>query len=253
MAYKAHHRAWLMVAAVFFVPVAFVESLFVAGVEGPVIAAEIDAEVRAEEKPPPSRVELVFRSAATNFLIGLLLHGLALGLSMLAVSLAFADRIAGRQEPPAWDELTRALVVRVPTLLIQLAPAGVLVGVGLALLVLPGIAAACLVAFVPAVVVFEKQGGVAAIRRSLALVTAAPGAVIAIVGTIASMRIVARIFADMLMPDSGHRVVVFFTHFLGDLFFLVAAPLAAMALTRLYIEIRQERDGLDPVSLARAP
>jgi hypothetical protein len=105
--------------------------------------------------------------------------------------------------------------------------------------------------FVPVVVLFERATGKAALLRSMALVRT--DAVRVIVVMLAAAVLSAAVFglADLAIPESSRRIMVFLRVFLGDLLMIVSLPVPALAAARLYIDLRG-REGVDPATLARA-
>jgi hypothetical protein len=132
-----------------------------------------------------------------------------------------------------------------------LLPAAALVAVGGALFLLPGLVAAVLLLFVPVVVLFERASGKAAFLRSMALVRT--DAVRVIVVTLAAAVLAAAFsgLADLAMPESSRRIMVFLRVFLADLLMIVSFPVPALAAARLYLDLRG-REGVDAAALARA-
>ena len=132
-----------------------------------------------------------------------------------------------------------------------LLPAAALVAAGSALFLLPGLVAAVLLLFVPVVVLFERAAGKAALARSMALVRA--DAVRVMVVTLAAAVLAAAFsgLADLAMPESSRRIMVFLRGFLADLLLIVTLPVPALAAARLYIDLRG-REGVDETALAQA-
>jgi hypothetical protein len=101
------------------------------------------------------------------------------------------------------------------------------------------------------VVLFERAAGKAALLRSMALVRM--DVVRVIVVALATAALSAAVFglADLAMPESSRRIMVFLRVFLGDLLLIVSLPVPALAAARLYLDLRG-REGVDAAALARA-
>lgn len=198
----------------------------------------------------PSRVAPVARWLAAVLVTALLVFGLAVPLTFAAMTVVLVDQRAGAGLPSFMDVgvlLWRRRLRFITTLL----PAAALVAVGSALLFLPGLVAAVLLLFVPVVVLFERAAGKAALLRSMALVRM--DVVRVIVVALATAALSAAVFglADLAMPESSRRIMVFLRVFLGDLLLIVSLPVPALAAARLYLDLRG-REGVDAAALARA-
>ena len=124
-------------------------------------------QVRAPEEKPGEGGWL--REKLALLIQGLLLFGLAFPVACGALALATADQQGGAALPSIGD-LWPILLARGELFLVSLIPAAVLVAVGNALFVLPGLVLSVLFVFVPHAVLFEKRGGRAALSRSIELV-----------------------------------------------------------------------------------
>ncbi len=124
-------------------------------------------------------------------------------------------------------------------LLTALVPAAILIGVGFAAWVIPGVIVALFFSFIAPVVVIEGIGGRAAIRRSIELVRRdwAPALMLLIVFWI--LRWLAEGVAHIFFPPSA----VFFGSLFGDLFTLVLMPIPILGSVLLYFDLRRTRDG----------
>jgi len=116
---------------------------------------------------------------------------------------------------------------------------------------LPGLLAAILFLFVPVVVLFERAAGKAALLRSIALVRADAVRVVVVALAVAVLSAVVFLLADLVLPDSSRRIIVFLRVFLGDLLMIVGLPVPALAVACLYLDVRS-REGVDAAALAQA-
>jgi len=180
----------------------------------------------------------------TLFLLGVLgaivaafLYGLIAPLTNAALTIAVADRLGGGRA--GWLEVWILLLGRLRELLSALIPAALLVAAGMILWVLPGMIVAFLFVFVPQVVLIERLTGKAALARSIALVRADWLRVALLVALFITIAWVARVIADLFIPDSAQ----FLTQLIGDVMTLILMPVPVLALVLLYLDIRRRRDG----------
>ncbi len=198
----------------------------------------------------PSGSAVAARWLAAVLLTGFLVFGLAVPLAYATLTVALVDQRAGAPLP-SFVDLGVLLWRRRLRFITALLPAAALVAVGGALFLLPGLVAAVLLLFVPVVVLFERASGKAAFLRSMALVRT--DAVRVIVVTLAAAVLAAAFsgLADLAMPESSRRIMVFLRVFLADLLMIVSFPVPALAAARLYLDLRG-REGVDAAALARA-
>lgn len=198
----------------------------------------------------PSQVAAAARLIAAVLLTALLVFGLAVPLAYTTLTVALVDRCAGSPLPSFMD--VGILLWRRRLLLITaLLPAAALVALASVLFVGPGLVAAVLFLFVPVVVLFERAAGKAALLRSIDLVRTDAVRVMLIALAATLLSVAAFLLADLVMPGSSRRIMVFLRIFLGDLLMLVTLPVPALAVARLYLDLRG-REGVDAVALARA-
>ena len=198
----------------------------------------------------PSPVAVVARWLAAVLATGFLVFGLAVPLAYAILTVALLDRRAGAPLPSfidVWALLWRRRLRFITALL----PAAALVALGSALFFLPGLVAAVLLLFVPAVVLFERVAGKAALVRSIALVRTEAVRVVVVALAVAVLSAAVFILADLVMPESGRRSMVFVRLFLGDLLMIVGLPVPALAVASLYLDLRS-REGVDAAALAQA-
>ena len=178
---------------------------------------------------------LRFRLA--SLIQGFLLFGLAVPLALAALALATIDQEAGVALPGLTD-VWAILTARTELFLVSLLPAALLVAVGHALFVLPGLVLSLFFVFVPHVVLFEKRRGRAALLRSLELVkTDARQAVFALLA-LGLAGFLAALLAELVFPTSVSRAVTFIHFLFADLLAVAVLPVPAMVLAKIYLDIR---------------
>jgi hypothetical protein len=143
------------------------------------------------------------------------------------------------------------LLARGELFLVSLIPAALLVAVGNALFVLPGLVLSVLFAFVPHVVLFEKRGGRPALSRSIELVRNDAVRVALAFLSFAVLGFVAATLTELVLPTSSSRAVVFLHSVTSDLLSVAILPVPALVLARIYIDLRA-RAGATPERLSRA-
>jgi hypothetical protein len=193
---------------------------------------------------------MVARWIASALLTGLLLFGLAVPLAYASLTVALVDQRAGSPLPSFMD-VGVMLWNRRLRFVTALLPAAAIVAVGSALFLLPGVIAAGLLLFVPVVVLFERAAGKAALLRSTALVRTDAVRVIVVMLAAAVLGAAFSGLADLALPESNRRIMVFLRIFLGDLLLIATLPVPALAAARLYIDLRG-REGVDEAALAKA-
>ena len=198
-------------------------------------------------KPSPDGF---WREFLARFLAGLVLFGLTVPLAFAALSIAAADEQGGATLPGVAD-VAAILLARRELFLLSLLPAALLVAVGHAVFVIPGLILAAVFLFVPHVVVFEKRRGRAALERSIELVR---GDIVRVVVTFLALALVGFVIAvltGLLLPTSGSRATVFLNSTVGALLLLAVLPVPALALARIYFDARA-RAGATAERLSRA-
>jgi hypothetical protein len=181
---------------------------------------------------------------------GLLLFGLAFPVACGALAIATADKQGGAALPGIGD-LWPILLARGELFLLSLVPAAVLVAVGNALFVLPGLLLSVLFVFIPHAVLFEKREGRAALTRSIELVRSDAIRVALGFLSFALLGFAAATLTELVLPTSGSRAVVFLHFVASDLLTIAILPVPAMVLARIYIDLRS-RTGANPERLSRA-
>jgi len=187
--------------------------------------------------PAKSSSDGFWREFLARFFAGLVLFGLTVPLAFAALSIAAADREGGAALPGVAD-VAAILLARRELFLLSLLPAALLVAVGHAVFVIPGLILACLFLFVPHVVVFEKRRGRAALERSIELVRAD---IVRIAMTFVALALVGFVIAvvtGLLLPTSSSRATVFLNSTVGALLLLAILPVPALALARIYFDAR---------------
>jgi hypothetical protein len=217
-------------------------------------AAELAALTSIETAPAPiaraAHGEVWMRARLAALIQGFLLFGLALPLALAALALATIDQQGG-SALPGFADTWPVLLARGELFLVSLLPAALLVALGHALFVIPGLVLSVLFIFLPHVVLFEKRGGRAALARSVELVkTDARRAILAFLA-FGLAGFLAAVLAQVLFPPSGSRAVRFVHFLFADLLALAVFPIPAMVLARLYLDIRA-RTGSVAERLSRA-
>jgi hypothetical protein len=187
--------------------------------------------------PVKSSSEGFWREFLARFLAGLVLFGLTVPLAFAALAIASADEQGGAALPGVAD-VVPILLARRELFLLSLLPAALLVAVGHAVFVIPGLVLAALFLFVPHVVVFEKRRGRAALERSIELVR---GDIVRVVVTFVAFALAGFLIAvltGVLLPTSGSRAAVFLNSTVGALLLLAILPVPALALARIYFDAR---------------
>ena len=198
-------------------------------------------------KPSPDGF---WREFLARFFAGLVLFGLTVPLAFAALSIAAADEQGGAALPGVAD-VAAILLARRELFLLSLFPAALLVAVGHAVFVIPGLILAALFLFVPHVVVFEKRRGRAALERSIELVRADIVRVVMTFVALALVGFVIAVLTGLLLPTSGSRATVFLNSTVGALLLLAILPVPALALARIYFDARA-RAGATAERLSRA-
>jgi hypothetical protein len=190
------------------------------------------------------------RERLALFIQGLLILGLAFPVACGTLAIALFDRERGAPLP-ALADVWPILVSRGELFLISLLPAALLVAVGNALFVLPGLVLSVLFLFVPHVVLFEKKGGRGALQRSIELTKSDPIRAVLTFVTFALAGAAVAVFTELLLPTSGSRAVAFLHFIACDLLAVAVLPIPALVLARIYLDLRA-RSGSSPEDLSRA-
>jgi hypothetical protein len=212
------------------------------------IAVETTQVQAPEEKPGEGGGWL--RENLALLIQGLLLFGLAFPVACGALAIATADKQSGAALPSIGD-LWPILLGRGELFLVSLVPAALLVAVGNALFVLPGLVLSVLFVFVPHVVLFEKRGGRPALSRSIELVRNDAVRVALAFLLFALLGFVAATLTELVLPTSSSRAVVFLHFVTSDLLSVAILPVPALMLARIYMDLRL-RAGATPERLSRA-
>ena len=190
------------------------------------------------------------REKLALFIQGLLLLGLAFPVACGALAIALYDHESGAA-PPAFADIWPILVARGELFLVSLLPAALLVALGNALFILPGLVLSVLFLFVPHVVLFEKKGGRTALERSVELARGDAIRTVLVFASFAVAGALVAVLAELLLPTTGSRSVAFLHFVAVDLLTVALLPIPALVLARLYLDLRG-RSGASPERLARA-
>jgi hypothetical protein len=214
--YRANLRAFLMTAAVVVIPGSLFSSL----------------------TAPLSALPFVPLWLAGEALHALVFCGFVLPLVQAALTIGTADRLmAGDAD---WREHWSLLRPRLSLLLSAALPASLVLAVGFLVAVLPGLVLSFFLLFAVPVVLFERLGGTAALRRSARLVSQdwlRAALIFLVLGLTASL---AHWVAGRLAPGA-----LLLDNFLGDLLFLLVMPVPIIATVLLYLDLRRKAEGLD--------
>jgi hypothetical protein len=218
--------------------------------EAAVALAELTAEESAQVLPPKvgaSESPGWLRLRLILLVQGLLVLGLAMPVACGVLAIALFDRESGAALP-ALADVWPMLVARAGLFALALLPAALLVAVGYALYVVPGVVLSVLVLFVPHVVIFEKRVGRDALLRSVELVKRdAIRCVLALLTFVLASAVVT-LLTEQLLPISASRAAAFVHFLVRDLLIVVLLPIPALVLARLYLDQR----GKSAESLSRA-
>jgi hypothetical protein len=180
---------------------------------------------------------------------GLFVLGLAFPITCGLLAVAVFDRESGAAMPGLAD-IWPILAARGGLFLITLLPAGLLVALGNALFIIPGLVMSVLFLFLPHVVIFEKKGGKSALSRSIELAkNGLLRSVLVFLSFVLAVAVVGLV-TTLLLPTSASRAVAF-THFIAcDLLTVVVLPIPALVLARLYLDLRGQKTNAEALSLA---
>ena len=219
-------------------------------------AAELAALTSVETAQAPTVADKAsegggwIREKLALLIQGLLIFGLAVPIACGALAIATADHRGGAALPSMGD-IWPILLARGELFLISLLPAALLVAIGHALFVLPGLVLSVLFVFIPHAVLFEKRGGRPALERSIELVRSDAVRVVLAFLSFALLGFAAATLTELLLPFSGSRAVVFLHFLISDLLSVAILPVPALILARIYLDLRA-RAGATPERLSRA-
>jgi hypothetical protein len=190
-----------------------------------------------------------FRWRMILFIQGLLVLGLAFPVACGVLAIALFDRDSGGAIP-AFADIWPILATRSELFLVSLVPAGLLVALGNALFVIPGLILSVLFLFVPHVVLFEKQRGRAALLRSIELARNEPFRAVLAFLAFALVGAVIALLTELLLPTSASRAVAFIHFIVCDLLTVAVLPIPALVLARLYLDLRGPKVDAERLSQA---
>ncbi len=286
--YQKHIGTLLLTCAVLLVPVSLAKSAALALILAPTAVVDVaanhaqqlsqrtaqDLQRQLQETDPKKRQELMkdqqkemqdlqqawatTGTAAVGGLMAMLLglvaaligiavmYGIAVPLVTGALTIVVADRSIGGTAGPgkAYGRLLR----RFGTLLSAAIPAFFLVLIGLCLLIIPGLLLGFFFVFVTPVVLLENVGGIAALKRSAALVKANIGQVAVVCVVFAAIRFVASIMTSIFIPHTA----LFLGSFVQDVLLMLILPIPILGTVILYLDIRRQAEGLDDAGIRAA-
>ena len=250
--YRRHARDFLITAAILFVPGALLSSAALALITSPLRVSAAGMEealasgTAAEGAAAAAAVGGLFASILGLLgwaLVALILMGFIVPLTLGALTIAVADRALGGDASP-WD-YWRLLLRRLGPLLSALLPASLLCALGVFLFVVPGVVLSFLFVFVPAVVLIEGRGGVAALKRSVQLVRADWLKVAVVLIAFGAIYLVGTLIAGLVIPDRAF----FLKHVVIDILTLVLLPVPVLATVLLYLDVRRRTEALSREAL----
>jgi hypothetical protein len=183
------------------------------------------------------------------FIQGLLVLGLAFPIACGILAVALYDRESGAAMP-ALADVWPILVARAELFLISLLPVALLVALGNALFVIPGLILSVLFVFLPHVVIFEKKAGRPALLRSIDLAKGDPIRVVLAFLAFALAGAVVALFTELLLPTSASRAVAFIHFLVCDLLVVAILPIPALVVARLYLDLRGRKSSAERLSHA---
>lgn len=191
-----------------------------------------------------------FAAAALGFLVTIasiaILYAVAVPLTTAALTILVADRATGGTSGSV--EAYKRLLARLPALLSATIPAFFFVLMGLCLLLIPGLILGLLFIFVTPVVMLENVGGIAALKRSVTLVSTNLLQVVVVALVFAVMRFAASITAGFLVPHAAF----FLKSLAQDLLLLFLLPIPIVGTVLLYLDVRRQAEGLDERAIRAA-
>ena len=200
-------------------------------------AIALTAFFRARMQAPTGMgLRLLLLEAVVIGLVG----GLIGSITHAAVSAAAADRLLGGTASVK-DHWTW-LLARARPLLSALVPAALLVMVGTMLLVIPGLVLTFVFMFVPIVVLFEREAGVSALRRSYELCKSDWQRI----GVLCLIFLALKLIPAMLIAAIPVAMV---RGILAVVYSILLLPLGALTLLLLYLDNRRTREGFDKEAL----
>jgi hypothetical protein len=208
--------------------------------------AALETVAAASASPPnaegPSDFARTARWLGAALLTGILMLGLAIPLGHGAVTIFLVEHTTSGRWLSVSEALNRLWRRRL-ALAASLLPAALIMAAGSALWMVPGLLAAALLLFVPAIVIFEKSSGTPALARSLRLVRAEGVRVLVVMLTLLVFGAAAYLLAGAVMPEGPRRIHVFLRLLLGDGLLVAVFPIPALAVARLYLDLRVGEGG----------
>ncbi len=266
--YRTNILLFLAIAAVLYLPAAVVSGCSYSMFFAPVRQAEVQAETSAKRLSEIAKLvgrqgavkdrALVELQAETlrntgavmssfiatvlqllvTMIIVLFVFGLAQPLTQGAMIYAVAAR--KKQQRIAWREAWLKVMPAGAPLVLTSLLVGLLVGVGTLFLVVPGVLIGFLCAFVPQVVLLEKLQLLAAIKRSIQLVTSDWVRVAVVLIVLLVIQYLSSLAAGAVFSNT-----TFAYGFANTLLSMLAIPFPVTAGVLLYFDLRLKRDGVD--------
>jgi hypothetical protein len=164
-------------------------------------------------------------------------YGVVVPLTNGALTITVADRILGGNA--GWREVWMLLFRRLGPLLSAVIPAALLVALGFAMFIIPGVILGLLFAFAAPVVLIEGLRGRAALQRSTALVSADWLRVALMIVVFVVLQWLTQLVVGIIVPDGA----LFLRSLLSDLVTMLFLPVPILGMVLLYFDIRRRTDG----------
>jgi hypothetical protein len=267
--YKKHARVFVITAAVLFLPGSIISGAaltlitapltsgvtaslertaarmerfnqkMAAGTATPEDIAEMtraSAEVPAVATAALGGIMAMLLTALGWMVVAFIIYGIVVPLTQGALTVAVADRAIGGRA--TWREHWGLLFRRVGKLIATLLPAAILIAIGIFCFVIPGLVLGFLFVFSSTVVLIEGTSGVAALKRSMALVKSDWLRVLLVLIAFGLINMVAHWIVALLPLGS-----VFLSHVVSSLLTLVLMPIPVLGLVLVYLDVRRKADG----------
>lgn len=248
--YRRHAKTLIAVAAIVFIPGAlanaFAQLIILSPRAG--IGILVDPVTHAPVVSPAVVASLTDHFAVKMLellafaVTGVLFYGVTIPLCHGAMALTAADRLSGGTAD--WRAIWTMLFRRLGIVLSAVIPAALLSGIGFVFLLVPGLVLTFFFAFVTPVALFEGVGGLAALRRSWALVRSDWLRLLLLFMVFGIIMNAARILGAVV---SGGW---FGSQLIQDALTLVAMPIPVLGSVLLYFDVRRKAEGFSRAKLA---
>lgn len=244
--YRRHARTLIAVAAIVFIPGALANAFAQLVILSPALGVGLLVD-------PVTHAPVVVASLGEHFAVrmlellalavtGVLFYGVTIPLCHGAMALTAADRLSGGAAD--WRVIWTMLFRRLGIVLSAVIPAALLSGIGFFFLLVPGLVLTFFFAFVTPVALFEGVGGMAALRRSWALVRSDWLRLLLLFVVFGVIMNAARFLGAVV---SGGW---FGSQLIEDALTLVAMPIPVLGSVLLYFDVRRKAEGFTRAKLA---